>query len=149
MKNYVIFAVPKNGESDSFRSHDYSGKYTRKEAWRVADEANTKVSHTNWYVAQSEDAPPPLMGTKPEVKLTRDAALIQLDNLKRTSERQSAMLAQALKEKNDLSNKVTATDAEYYTSQIKRLQLDLSAAQTQLRAVRTLAKDFFEALGVK
>ena len=81
------------------------------------------------------------------------AALRSAENeivrLRTISERQSLMLATALKEKNELVVKASNEDVHYYVGQIQRLQLDLSAAHTQLNAVKTLAAQFFEALGVK
>lgn len=152
-RNYIIYAIPKDGVATPFCSSDYKGLYTRKEAERVAKEANQKERHFNAYLVQHKDepAPPAQKLELNPVSTTQQIEILtkQLASLKATSELQSENLALALKEKNDLKKRVTSTDADYYVKQIKQLQLDLSGAQSQLRAVRTLAKDFFEALGVK
>jgi hypothetical protein len=81
-------------------------------------------------------------------------ANVKILRLNQISQRQSAMLAQALKEKNDLLNKDKGYQCQYERGHresqelLKRTQLDLSAAQSQLRDIKTLATNFFRALGV-
>lgn len=72
----------------------------------------------------------------------------EVERLRKISMRQSENLAAALKEKNDLAEKVTTTNITYYTQQIAELQGRLSAAQAQLRSVRSLAQRFFQELGI-
>lgn len=76
---------------------------------------------------------------------------LEVSRLKRISERQSKMLAQALKEKNDLVNIATDKGYErsrYYEKQVAELQLQLSGALEELRELKKLARNFMKGLGV-
>jgi predicted nucleic acid-binding Zn-ribbon protein len=70
----------------------------------------------------------------------------EIARLKAISERQSAMLAQALKEKNDLLDRANNQNVEYYEGRIKSLQLDLSAVQQRYRDLRAAWRTFVQQL---
>ena len=86
------------------------------------------------------------MGKYDDYPDTYAGLLVEVRRLRKISERQSANLAQALKEKNDLATRVTALDAAHYTDQIKRLQGDLTAVREQLNRIRNAAKEFSSAI---
>lgn len=76
--------------------------------------------------------------------------LTVIKQLRATSEKQSERLAQALKEKNDLlaSKEKGFERSRHYEDLLRRSQLDLSAAQQQLRDVKTHATLLLRGLGV-
>jgi hypothetical protein len=74
--------------------------------------------------------------------------MTELEILRKTSERQSEMLALALKEKNELLNKVTNVDRIMYTSAIDQLQSELSATRSELMEIKRAAANLFVKLGL-
>jgi hypothetical protein len=74
--------------------------------------------------------------------------MTELEILRKTSERQSEMLALALKEKNELLNKVTNVDRIMYTSAIDQLQSELSATRSELMGIKRAAANLFVKLGL-
>jgi hypothetical protein len=74
--------------------------------------------------------------------------MTELEILRKTSERQSEMLALALKEKNYLLGKVTSVDKSYYTQKILTLRAELIVAQDKLRSIKDMARQLFTKLGL-
>jgi hypothetical protein len=74
--------------------------------------------------------------------------MTELEILRKTSERQSEMLALALKEKNDLLGKVTYIDKSYYTDQIKYLRAEYLRVEDELRNMKDMARQLFTKLGL-
>lgn len=75
---------------------------------------------------------------------------VEINRLKRISERQSEQLALALKEKNDLlAGRGTFTDrqVESLKDQLERTQKDLAKAHENLRDLKTAATGFARAMG--
>lgn len=75
---------------------------------------------------------------------------LEVERLKRISERQSANLAQALKEKNDKDGEIRSLKAvnRETVSYLRIAKGDRDVAQAQLRDIKNGAKVFFRAIGV-
>lgn len=74
----------------------------------------------------------------------------EVERLTEVSVRQSAKLAQALKDKNDLLEyrEKGYERSRYYEDALRRSQLDLSGVQQQLRDLKTHATLLLRGLGV-
>lgn len=138
-KNYVIYASVKGGTP--FRSRDYNGTYTQKEAERILEKNQGRLVS---YTIQPESEPAPsekFLGPQGQHKSME--AETEIARLRKISERQSAMLAQALKEKNDLASKKEVNEAEmllenrsHEKETIRILRLEVESLKERLRKGR-------------